>query len=164
MKLCPTVVFRSNSNWFRQISSSDFAVNKLSLLTLLLRIHGLVLLCALVPIFFPFEWMNSIHQFLGLGELNQAPITHYLTRTLSLVYALHGAVCFTITFDIKKYLPLIRILAIYHGLFGAILLAIDLQAGMPVFWTVSEGPPIVGFAIFIYWFSNLCQKDQETQT
>jgi hypothetical protein len=34
-------------------------------------------------------------------------------------------------------------------LFGLIVLAIDLHAGLPAFWTVGEGPSVAAFGIAI---------------
>lgn len=134
-------------------------MNSLKWLTLLLRLHAAVLILAVVPIFFPYSWMNLIHQWLGLGELPQAPIVEYLTRSLSLVYALHGIICLILTLDIQRYLPLIRMISVVHCGFGAIILGIDLHAQMPSYWTWTEGPPIIGFAIWIYcWSSSLLQQ------
>lgn len=136
-------------------------MNNLQILTWVLRAHALVLLLALVPIFFPFEWMDKIHGWLGLGELPEARITQYLTRSLSLVYALHGAVCLALTMNMKKYLPFIQLVAGFHFVFGGLSLAIDLNAGMPWFWTIGEGPMIMLFAIFIYFYSAVCLREIE---
>lgn len=139
-------------------------MNKLSILTWLLRIHAVVLLLALIPIFFPYSLMNSIHQWLGLGELHSAPITDYLTRSLSLVYALHGAVCLVLTFDIPKYLPLIRMIATFHFGFGVFSLFIDISSGLPLYWIIGEGPMISLFALFILWYSKDCLMDKNDES
>lgn len=134
-------------------------MNKLQLLTWLLRLNAAVLLLAVVPVFFPYSLMNSIHQYLGLNELPNSPITDYLTRSLSLMYTLHGAVCLALALDVKRYLPMIRLVALYHVAFGIMLLGIDIQAGLPVWWTIGEGPMIALFALFIWFFSGVCSKE-----
>ena len=138
-------------------------MNKLFVLTWLLRLHACVLLLALVPIIFPYSLMNWLHQLLGLGELHQAPITEYLTRSLSLVYALHGAVCLVLACDISRYLPLIRTIALFHFVFGLISLGIDIYAGLPIYWIIGEGPMISLFALFILWYSKDCSTSIETE-
>ena len=50
------------------------------------------LLTAIIPSMMPFEWMKEIHRYLGMGELPDGPIMGYLTRSLSAMYAMHGAV------------------------------------------------------------------------
>ena len=52
-------------------------------LQLLLRLGGVLTGSAVVAVFLPTETMVSIHQQLGLGEFPVAPITEYLTRSLS---------------------------------------------------------------------------------
>lgn len=125
--------------------------------------HALVLLSALLPILLPYTWMNAIHESLGLGVLPKAPIVEYLTRSLSLVYALHGAVCLALAMDVIKYLSLIRLVAVFHMGFGAIVLGIDLISKMPWYWTIGEGPMIIAFAIFVYSFSASLQKHEAAQ-
>ena len=49
------------------------------------------MLTALGAVVMPFELMNVIHQQMGLGELPHVPIVGYLTRSISALYALHGA-------------------------------------------------------------------------
>lgn len=131
-------------------------MSRIYLLTIVLRIHAVVLLLALVPMLIPFEWMNVIHQSLGMGDLPRGPIVEYLTRSLSLVYALHGAVCLLLTLDIPKYLPLIRQIAVVHFLFGVVITGIDLYSTMPIFWTIGEGPMIAFFAVFVFVFCGKC--------
>lgn len=70
-----------------------------------LRIAAAVLLLALFAVFLPFEWMDAIHRGLGLGDLPKAPIVGYLTRSLSLLYALFGCLCLAVSFDVDRYLP-----------------------------------------------------------
>lgn len=136
-------------------------MKKIDLLKWLLRAHALMLLLAIAPIFFPYSLMNSIHEMLGLGELPFTPITEYLTRSLSLVYALHGAVCLVITFDMNKYLPLMKTIAGFHFLFGLFSTGIDLHSKLPSYWVVGEGPMISIFAIFVYVVAGQCIKESQ---
>ena len=109
-------------------------------LALLLRIVGLVSFSAIVPTFMPFAWMEAVHRWLGLGELPDVPIVHYLTRSASLLYAAHGAVVVYISFNVPRYLPALRFVGGVLILCGLTMTAIDLSARMPWFWTVLEGP------------------------
>ena len=61
------------------------------ILVWLLRLGGAVMLTALGAVVMPFDWMNSIHRQVGLGELPHVPIVGYLTRSISALYTLHGA-------------------------------------------------------------------------
>lgn len=112
------------------------------ILAFLLRCSAVMLLTALVPVVMPFAWMQQIHRALGLGELPQGPLIGYLTRSLSLLYAMHGAVLLFVSFDVRRYLPVVEILAVLEIAFGLGMLALDIAVGMPPAWIVGEGPLI----------------------
>ncbi len=114
-----------------------------SALVVVLRLFGTLDLLAILAVLMPDEWMARGHQWLGLGELPRAPIVGYLTRSASALYALHGATILFISTDTVRYARLITFLAIVALIHGAIMLGIDLAAGMPVWWTLLEGPAIV---------------------
>jgi hypothetical protein len=88
----------------------------------------------------PESWMAAMHQGLGLGELPRAPLMGYMTRSASLLYAMHGAMIVFVSYDIPRYRPLIRFLAWAAVAHGLLLALIDLFEQMPLWWTVLEGP------------------------
>lgn len=116
-------------------------------LAALLRAVGLLDLAALLAVLLPGEWMAEIHLALGLGELPQAPIVTYLTRSASAVYALHGAVLLLAATDVRRYERLIAVLGYGAIVIGLMLAAIDLFARLPLWWTLVEGPLYVLFGV-----------------
>lgn len=118
-------------------------------LRLLLRAVGALDLCALGAVIMPVDWMALTHARLGLGELSDAPIVGYLTRSASALYALHGATILLAAGDVRRYSPLISLLAYGAVILGGTLVGIDLAAGMPWYWTVAEGPTylLIGLAM-----------------
>lgn len=117
-------------------------------LALLLRLIGAALLLALLAVVLPFPAMDAIHRdALGLGPLPDGVIVQYLSRTVSLLYAVHGAVMVYVSFDVPRYRPLIVVLGVLNGLFGASAFAVDLTFGMPLWWAAWEGPVIVAAAV-----------------
>jgi hypothetical protein len=113
-------------------------------LFILLRINAGVLLLAAPCALLPFAWMDAVHrEALGLGSLADAPITRYMARSLSLVYAAHGAIVLYVTLHWERLRFAVPFLAWLHVVFGLSLLAIDLDAGLPTWWTVCEGPSLV---------------------
>jgi hypothetical protein len=118
-------------------------------LKLLLRIVGVTTLLALPAVFMPVSWMASTHQWLGLGEFPTAPIVQNLARSVSAFYAVFGAVCLVVAADLERYRPLVRFLGAVVALFGVVLIGIDLTAGMPMWWTVSEGGPTLVFGVLM---------------
>jgi Na+-translocating ferredoxin:NAD+ oxidoreductase RnfD subunit len=112
-------------------------------LVTLLRMGAVITLSALGAVVMPQTWMAAIHQALGMGDLPDLPIVGYLTRSLSALYAVHGAMLLFVSFDVRRYLPLVRFSAGLVIVFGAMLLAIDAAAGLPWWWTFVEGPFLV---------------------
>jgi hypothetical protein len=120
------------------------------LLLWLVRLNAAVLLCALPCALLPFAWMDAVHRdWLGLGPLPDAAITRYMARSLSLVYAGHGFVALAVALDWPRYRTLAPLLAWLHVGFGAAMVAIDLEAGLPWWWVAGEGPSLVALGILM---------------
>jgi hypothetical protein len=119
------------------------------LLVILLRVGGIASCLAFLTILQPVEWMASTHQALGLGEFPRAPVVDYLARSIAALYGFHGVLLLIISTDPVRYRPLVWYAAFMNVLFGLMIIGIDLHAGMPVWWTLAEGPPIVAFGIVI---------------
>ena len=118
-------------------------------LVILLRFVGVGALFALVPVFMPFSWMAATHRWLGLGEMPTGPVVEYLARSVSAFYALFGALCLVVASDLERYRPLVRLLGVAFALMSLVLLGVDLAAGMPWWWTASEGPGGVVFGALL---------------
>ena len=108
-----------------------------------LRGLGVLDLCALFAFVMPREWIAIGHSTTGLGDLPVGPLIGYLVRSASFLYAMHGLFMLYLSFDVPRYWSLIRFLACIKVLHGVIMLSIDLREGMPLWWTIAEGP---GFA------------------
>ena len=111
-------------------------------LRLLLAVIGCGLMVATIPVFFPVSWMAGIHEWLGLGKFPEAPITIYLARSTSLLYAVHGSLMLFVSFNLERYGPLVPLFGWLHVIIGLVMLGIDLTAPMPWYWTAVEGIPI----------------------
>jgi hypothetical protein len=112
----------------------------------LLRIEAFMLLWALPAALLPTEWMDTIGRSVGLAELPRAPLVEYLTRSLSLLYAGWAPVLLVLSSDLKRYLPLLWVYAWLSLAFTPAIVAIDVFAGMPVGWVVSEAVTVAGLA------------------
>jgi hypothetical protein len=106
----------------------------------ILRYIGTMSLLALIFVAAPYEWMSSIHAALGLGELPDDPIVGYLARSLSAFYAMIGGVFWVVSFDLVRHRPLLLYIGPAIALLGVALLFVDLHEGLPLAWTVWEGP------------------------
>src|SRR5215471_14893606 len=119
-------------------------------LVLLLRIVGVPALFALVAVFMPSSWMAATHRWLGLGEMPTGPVVEYLARSVSAFYALMGALCLVLS------------LGVAFALMSVVLLGVDLAAGMPWWWTASEGPGGVVFGALLFVLARpACSKVEQ---
>lgn len=123
-------------------------------LVIVLRVSGMLLLTALVPAVMPHSWMDEIHRRLDLGQLPDMPIIGYLTRSLSGLYALHGAVIFFVSLDVRRYLPVIKCLFVLGFLFGLGMVVLDRAVGIPTLWACCEGPFIIVLSIIALWLAS----------
>jgi hypothetical protein len=113
------------------------------LLILLLRLSAIVLLLAFPMILLPVEWMAVTHRWLGLGEFPASPLVDYLTRSISFLYGFHGGLLLLIASDVRRYRGLLVYVIAMGFAFGAAIIPIDLHAGLPLRWTLGEGPLII---------------------
>ena len=119
----------------------------------LLVLSGAFLLLAIVPVFFPVSWMAQFHERLGLGEMQVQPILVYLARSTSLLYFVHGIVTVYVGMHIERLWPMARILGGLHVVIGSLMIYIDLNAGMPLYWTCGEGGPIALLGSLVVWLT-----------
>jgi hypothetical protein len=114
--------------------------NRDKTLVLLLRLTALAMLSALLFCFCPFAWMDTIHQRAGMGPLPNTPIIQYLTRSLSGMYAYLGLLLWYLSLDIRRHRGALLFLAISGMFFSVGIIFLDSACGMPLLWTISEGP------------------------
>jgi hypothetical protein len=123
-------------------------------LQLLLRLAGVFACTAFLAIFLPADWMASTHQWLGLGEFPRSPLVDYLTRSVAALYGFHGALLLLISRDPVRYRTIVQFVAVMNMVFGAIMALIDWHAGLPWWWTLGEGPPIIAFGAVIAFLNR----------
>jgi hypothetical protein len=120
----------------------------------LLVVLGGMASTAVVPMVMPFAWLQGANDALGLAPLADTPLTQYLTRSLSAVYALFGVMTIYIGLDVRRYRRLIVVVGWLTGLLGLALIVIDFAVGMPPSWSWGEGPPTVVGAGFMVWLAK----------
>jgi len=119
-----------------------------------LRVLGSVALLAVFAVVMPYSWMNAIHQRLGMGKLPSEPIVGYLARSTSAFYALLGALLWVVSSDLVRHRPVLRFLGVAIILFGGMLLIVDFVEGMPLWWSLWEGPIDITFGALILAFGQ----------
>src|SRR2546430_4441052 len=81
-------------------------------------------------------WMAATHEWLGLGDLPDRPVVGYRARSVSVLYALHGALTWFLSCDVRRYGPVIRFRAVATMLCGVGLVFLDVAVGMPAYWVL----------------------------
>jgi hypothetical protein len=116
---------------------------------ILLCFGGLLTGSAFLTVALPTEWMASTHERLGFGQFPEGPLVQYLARSVSAFYGFHGVLLFVVASDPVRFKPIVIYLAAFNIIFGLMLIAIDLHAGMPTWWTISEGPSIIVIGLLL---------------
>ena len=116
-----------------------------------LRVCAGMLLLAAPAIFLPFSVMSAINDQLGLAPLPDTPLVSYLTRTASALYLYQGVLNLLLSFDVRRYRPLIVIVGWGNILLGGFLFGLDSIVGMPVYWTFLEGSAVLLAGCVMLW-------------
>ena len=121
-----------------------------------LLVIGCSLMTAALAAVLPTAWMAQWHDLLGLGLFPNAKLTQYLTRSIALLYAIHGALVLGTAIHIRDAWPLVPWIGTTDLLFGVGVLAVDIHAGMPLYWVLGEGPGIMsgGVLVLVLWWRN----------
>jgi hypothetical protein len=130
-------------------------------LTALLFVQAGILACALPAAVMPTEWMDAVHQSLGMGLLPRAPLVEYLTRSISLLYASWAPLLVLMGTEPRRYLPMVRLLAWLMLAGGALFPALDLWAGMPLAWTMGEGLSLLLLGLGTAWLEARVRSEAE---
>jgi hypothetical protein len=121
------------------------------ILVILLRIGGGMTVTAFLAVFLPIEWMATTHRWLGLGEFPRAPIVDYLARSTAAFYGFHGVLLFIISSDPVRYRGIVRYAGAMSLILGVMLVFIDVHAGMPLYWILGEGPPVIAIGATVLY-------------
>ena len=109
---------------------------------------------AFLAVVMPTSGMAAIADWLAVGPLHRSPLTEYLTRSLSAMYGVFGVLHLYLAREVIRYLDLIVVLGWLTILAGAIQTVIDFAAGLPLSWSLSEGPSTVLAGLAYVWLAR----------
>lgn len=101
-------------------------------LALLLRLAGGVCLLALIPLWMPRSWIEAGCRWAGLGAFPAAPVAEYLARSVSALCAFYGGLLVAFSFDVRRYVPLVRYQALAIMILSASGVVVGCWGGMPL--------------------------------
>jgi len=123
-------------------------------LTGLLRFLGALTLLAVFAAIMPTTWMSAANDSLGLAPLDRSPLMEYLTRSLSAIYALLGALTLYVAGDVKRYADFVAFAGGLTILFGLFLTMLGGWADLPAAWVWFEGPPTMFLGGLMFWLAR----------
>lgn len=97
---------------------------RLRLLVIILRLGGCLTGSAFLAVLLPSDWMAG------------------------------GVMLFIVASDPVRFAPLVRYVAAMNVVFGVVLIVIDMNAGLPAWWTLGEGPPLILTGLAVAWLSR----------
>jgi hypothetical protein len=112
-------------------------------LVLVLRATAVLFLLAFVGAALPESWMKGVYEWGGLGPWPGGALLVYLARAVSILYGFLGLLALYLSFDVRRYLPLIRFMAVASFPFAPVMFVVIWAAGLPTIWAVSESTSIV---------------------
>lgn len=121
--------------------------NARKILTALLFLTGVILLLAFVAVLITPSAMAAGHQWLGLGDFPNRPITIYLARSTSLLYGVHGVLMVYTALTMKQHWRFALLFGALHVVIGLTMLFTDITSGMPLYWIIGEGVPIASVGV-----------------
>ena len=120
-------------------------------LVLVLRATAVLFLLAFVGAALPEGWMKAVYEWGGeLGPWPGGALLVYLARAVSILYGFYGLLALYLSFDVRRYLPLIRFMAIVGFPFAPVMFVVIWAAGLPMVWAVSESTSIL--VISALWY------------
>jgi hypothetical protein len=102
----------------------------------------------------PRSWMEASHAWLGLGVMPEGSVLMFLIRQASYTYGMHGISLWLLASDVKRFRPLILLNGISFLLAGPLFFIIDYTAGLPMWWTATDGPSCGLFGLAMLWLSR----------
>ena len=120
-------------------------------LRLLLRVVGLLDFSAVLVVFVPLSFLTVATRRLGLEPLPDVPLTQYILRTASALYAFHGVLFLYLSRDIRRYAQFIEFLSWAALVHGSLVQAVMWRVGMPGWWQATEAIGYFGPAIGTLW-------------
>jgi hypothetical protein len=120
-------------------------------LILFLRVVGTGTVTAFGAAIMPQQWIVEIAEELGFEPFPFSPLTFYLARNLSLLYGFAGCALLVIAANLDRYRPLVAKVALGSIAFGVLQYVVDVQSGMPMWWTSYESlSSIVGGFVILF--------------
>ena len=132
-------------------------------LVFVLRASGVLFLLAFAGAALPESWMKAVFEWGDLGPWPGGALLIYLARAVSILYGFYGLLVFFVSFDVPRYVPQIRFMAIVSLPFAPIMFVVIWAAGLPMIWAVSESTSILVISALWYFLSIRGEMVEHTE-
>jgi hypothetical protein len=123
------------------------------LLVVVLRATAALFLLAFVGAVLPESWMRAVYEWEGkMGPWPGGALLLYLARVVALLYGFWGLLALYMSFDVQRYRPLIRFMALVSFPFVPVMFVVIWSAGLPTPWLVCE--PVSILVISALWYAT----------
>lgn len=129
----------------------ETACGNLRLQRWLLRGAAIVQFTALPGVILPRQAVEKLSWLMGLGEPPQVPLLFYTAGGCAYVYLAEGLLLWVISRDLVRYRPLVILSGWIYLIGGPVFLWIDLQSGLPNWWTAMDSVSCLIFGAAILW-------------
>ena len=104
----------------------------------LLRLAGAVEILAFISVVMPRSWMETSHEWLGMGTMPDGPLVMFMIRQASYAYGMHGVSLWILASDVVRFRPLIVFNGVAFLLAAPVFFLIDYTTGVPLWWTIFD--------------------------
>ena len=119
----------------------------------LLRAAGACEILAFFAVAMPRSWMEASHAWLGMGEMLVSPLLMFMIRQASYTYGMHGVSLWVLAADVRRFRPLIILNGVSFTLAAPVFYLIDVTAGIPWWWTISDVTGCGLFGAALLWLT-----------
>ena len=69
-----------------------------------------------------------------------------------------------VSLDVRRYLPLVRLMGMLSIAFGATMFPLDYLVGLPAWWIAGEGPGIAVLGAAVWWLAAKADLPSKTRS
>ncbi|GEP44515.1 hypothetical protein [Brevifollis gellanilyticus] len=139
--------------------SEEAACGHVRLQRLILRISALAALLALPAVILPRLAAEKVSWIMGFGQPPMTPLMLYMMAGGGAVYVGQAVLLWTMSTDVVRYQPLVRLVGRIYLVCAPVFLWIDTQAGLPKWWMGMDCLGCLFFGAALLW---ACRRRAET--
>lgn len=118
-------------------------------LRLVLLASGVSMLLAVTGVVMPAGWIDTGHRWVTGKPFPAMPVPFYLARMLSAFYMVTGGLMVLLSFDVRRYAPVIAYMAWAFIALSAIVMAVAVSVDLPLIWAAGDAFTAGPFGVIV---------------